>query len=170
MYVVLHNLHLDISVTLEECLIRYWQSNIAHHHPDGAGNLRNQVRKVWKTIMQARNSLQVPIHKYIVLLGLRVYFSRPLRWAQRNRISTNAAIRGTLAGWNHCILDMVSLFVAAFVDRVLGMECTAPMTMVNTKYTELSNVLFKHDEKMIWSKVAIVKLKEGVKTFKNEVV
>lgn len=69
--------------------------------------------------------------------------------------------------WN---LDKVFLFKGTFVDRVLEMERTAPMTKVNSKFTEPSNMFCRPEERIIWSEVVNGKLKKEVKAVKKGMV
>lgn len=42
-------------------------------------------------------------------------------------------------------------FVAAFAYRVLGKQMAAPMTKVNKKYKNVSNIHWRLGDKLIWT-------------------
>lgn len=149
--------------------MRYLQYDVAYYHPHGAANCKNRLKigKSYYTSLQfftggAQKDSQLPV--------LRVEFSLTAEELRHNRYFTHAGIRGVLKGKYHGKLEVVFLFVAAFVDCALTMESTGPMKKGNKKYAELSSILYRTHKRMIWSKVAIRKLKEKVKALKTEVV
>lgn len=71
---------------------------------------------------------------------------------------------------DHGNLDMISLFVAAFVDLEIGMKRPVPMKKLSTKYKNESNMFCPAADIVVWGKATIAKLKEEVKAYKQEAV
>lgn len=147
-YDVLHSVHLGTAFSLNECLMRYLQSNVAYSHLDGAENLWKPVRIVGKAIIQACNYLLGSIQGGSGLPGARVDFHRLDGAGQLSGVFTNASEKN-IGRKRSQELGHGFRFVAAFAGRVLDMERTAAMMRVNTKYVKFSNILCRQVERMI---------------------
>lgn len=169
MYAVLHNLHLDRSVTLEPASWDF--CNPTSHSP----------------ILIERKYYEILLGKWKKILTTLKSFTE----GSSETWGISWTVCRLQEGWwrwaaqcsIHQYLDKENvrrerspepgyfiLFLTSSADLALGMERMAPVAKRNTKYKKLSNWLEWPETKMICQKVAIDIMEEEFNVFKKEAV
>lgn len=102
--------------------------------------------------------------------GLHVDFSKYGDSTQLNGLFTKDGLRGMLEGKDYRSVDMVFPFVAAFIYRCTGLEEDAPLTRINTTYSEIFNKLLNDGPEEGWSEQDIISLGDDITSCKTSVI
>lgn len=102
-------------------------------------------------LLRTYNSLLAVIDKNQPATGLRVNFSRKERSSSMNGLFIKDVIRGIIEGKYYRTVDVVLPLVDAFSDRRTGHDEHAPVTAMNTRYSDILTRLRDDCGSTVWT-------------------
>lgn len=131
----LHNFNMGISELLKECPTTFLDSNMEFTDKMYLCRSKRAVQSMRTSSLKATNSMLAEIEDMYRASKLPVYFSKKETSHQQNGLFISDGLQGMLEGKHYRFLDIVFLFVAAFLDRRIGMPETPMLTTVHILFS-----------------------------------
>jgi hypothetical protein len=166
-YEPLHNLHLGISKLLKTLTFELVCSEKSVSFLGSRKSAKTKFSTKRTAVLRACNSLLRAIQNDSATTAIHIDFSTKEASSALNGFFLESGIRGMLEGKDYRNLDYVFPFVAAFIDRVSGLQ-EEGITTVHTVYSNLLFKLFVEVEQYGMSNIQALKIAALIRRLKKE--
>lgn len=164
----MHFLSLGISKMLKECAVEMLkdENRTTSAILSRAGEPRT-FKFVRKRVLRCLNEFLRDVESSSRGYGLHVDFSSGESGLRLSGFFTEHGIVGMLEAKDYDVMDMVSPFIGAIIDRCCGLVDVATVTSSFTQYVDLVSFIFRRNMVPGWTNLCLQSLDQEVQDFKH---